>query len=180
VFQALDSLTPFAFADSLHRFSPIISDLNVEPGGNFDTEFRVDYDPVRGQTTAIGTLVKIRPYKQSFLTLADFSAVNIPAMSPANLGVIEPRSNQIRAMAGYGDLTSKGWSGLFGFSYDISQQVFQNQVIQMTYNGSCCGIGFMYRRLSLGTVRNENQFGVVFHIANLGSFGNVRRQESIF
>lgn len=180
VFQALDSLTPFAFADSLHRFSPIISDLNVEPGGKFDTEFRVDYDPVRGQTTAIGTLVKVRPYKQSFLTLADFSAVNIPATSPANPGVIEPRSNQIRAMAGYGDLTSKGWSGLFGFSYDISESVFQNQVIQMTYNGSCCGIGFMYRRLSLGTVRNENQFGVVFHIANLGSFGNVRRQESIF
>ena len=180
VFQALDSLTPFAFADSLHRFSPIISDLNVEPGGNLDTEFRVDYDPVRGQTTAIGTLVKVRPYKQYFLTLADFSAVNIPATSPANPGVIEPRSNQVRAMAGYGDMTSKGWSGLVGFSYDISQQVFQNQIIQMTYNGSCCGIGFMYRRLSLGTVRNENQFGIVFHIANLGSVGNVRKQESIF
>ena len=180
VFQALDSLTPFAFADSLHRFSPIISDLRVEPGGHFDTEFRVDYDPKRGQATAIGTLLKIRPYKQSFLTLADFSAVNIPPTSPANPGVIEPRSDQIRAMAGYGDLTTKGWSGLFGFSYDISQQVFQNQVVQLTYNGSCCGIGFEYRRLSLGTVRNENEFGVVFHIANLGSFGNVRRQESIF
>lgn len=180
VFQALDSLTPFAFADSLHRFSPLISDLRIEPGRHFDTQFRVDFDPERARLTAIGTLLKIRPYKESFLTLAHFSTINIPPTSPVNPLIYLPRSNQIRAMAGYGDSTRKGWSGLFGLSYDISQRVFQNQVIQLTYNGSCCGIGFEYRRLSLGPVRNENQFGVVFRIANLGSFGNVRRQESIF
>jgi LPS-assembly protein len=62
----------------------------------------------------------------------------------------------------------------------VSQSIFQSQVAQISYNGSCCGIGFEYRRLSLGTVRNENQFRVVFLIANLGSFGNLRRQETIF
>lgn len=180
VFQALDSLTPFAFADTLHRFSPIISDLRVDPGERFDTEFRVDFDPQRGQMTAIGSLVKIRPYKKSFFTLAHFSAINIPPISPANPPVFEPYSNQIRALFGYGDSTRPGWNTDFGFSYDISQQLFQNQVAQISYNGSCCGIGFEYRRLALGQVRNENEFGLVFRIANIGSFGNVRRQESIF
>ncbi|MGC1104988.1 MAG: LPS assembly protein LptD [Candidatus Acidiferrales bacterium] len=179
VFQALDSLTPFAFEDSLHRFSPIISDLRVEPGGHFDTEVRVDFDPKRGQMTAIGTLLKIKPYKESFLTLAHFSTINIPPISPA-VPPVEPYSNQVRALVGYGDLTRRGWNSEFGFSYDISEQVFQNQIAQISYNGSCCGIGFEYRRLSLGPVRNENQFGLVFRIANIGSFGNVRRQESIF
>lgn len=180
VFQALDSLTPFAFADSLHRFSPIISDLRIEPGGHFDTEVRLDFDPQRGQMTAIGTLLKIKPYKESFFTLAHFSTINIPPVSPANPPVFEPYSNQVRALFGYGDLTRRGWNTEFGFSYDISQQLFQNQVAQFSYNGSCCGIGFEYRRLALGQVRNENQFGLVFRIANIGSFGNVRRQESIF
>lgn len=180
VFQALDSITPFAFADTLHRLSPIISDLRVEPGGRFDTEFRVDFDPKRGQMTAVGSLVKIRPYKRSFFTLAHFSTVNIPPTSPANPPVFEPYSNQIRALFGYGDFTHPGWSTDFGFSYDIGQQLFQNQVAQISYNGSCCGIGFEYRRLALGQVRNENEFGLVFRIANIGSFGNVRRQESIF
>lgn len=180
VFQALDSLTPFAFADTLHRFSPLISDLRVEPGGHFDTEFRVDFDPKRGQMTAIGTLLKVKPYKETFLTLAHFSTINIPPVSPTIPPFPEPYSNQVRALFGYGDLTRRGWNTEFGFSYDISQQVFENQVAQVSYNGSCCGIGLEYQRLSLGTVRNENEWGVVFRIANIGSFGNIRRQQGIF
>jgi LPS-assembly protein len=180
VFQALDSLTPFAFEDSLHRFSPIVSDLRFSPAGRFDTEVRVDFDPKRGQMTAIGTLVKIRPYKQSFLTLAHFSTINIPPISPAVPPVYEPYSNQVRALFGYGDPTRRGWNTEFGFGYDISQQVFENQVAQFSYNGSCCGIGFEYQRLSLGTVRDENEWGFVFRVANIASFGNIRRQQSIF
>jgi LPS-assembly protein len=180
VFQALDSLTPFAFADSLHRFSPIISDLRIEPGGRFDTQVRADFDPQRGQLTAVGTLLKIRPYRESFMTVGQFSTINIPQTSPASPGVVEPWSNQVRALIGYGGLNRPGWNSALGFSYDISQRLFQNQVVQLSYNGSCCGIGFEYRRLALGNVRNENQFRVVFLIANIGSFGNLRRQEAIF
>ena len=50
----------------------------------------------------------------------------------------------------------------------------------MNYNGSCCGIGFEVRRFSFGTIRNENLYMAVFRIANLGSVGNLRRQEKIF
>lgn len=180
IFQALDSLTPFAFADSLHRFSPIISDLRIQPGGRYDTQVRADFDPKRGQLTAVGTLLKIRPYRQSFVTVGQFSTLNIPQTSAANPGIVEPWSNQARALLGYGGLNRPGWNGALGFSYDITQRLFQNQVVQLSYNGSCCGIGFEYRRLALGNVRNENQFRVVFLIANIGSFGNLRRQEAIF
>ena len=168
------------FRSSLHHLSPIISDLRIDPGGRFDTQFRVDFDPERNRLTAIGSLVKIRPYRESFLTLADFSTVSIPTASSINPGILLPRSNQVRALVGYGSLNRRGWNTALGFSYDVSQSLFQSQVAQLSYNGSCCGIGFEYRRLSLGAVRNENQFRVVFLIANLGSFGNLRRQESIF
>src|ERR1035441_6605119 len=43
VFQALDSITPFAFADELRHFSPIDSDLRVTPGGAYDVEVRLHY-----------------------------------------------------------------------------------------------------------------------------------------
>jgi len=182
VFQTLDEITPFAFTDSPRRFSPIVSDLVIEPGKHFDTEFIVNFDPKRNQLTAIGTLLKLKPYKQSFLTLAHFSTTNLPTPpdeNPPNF-VFQPRSNQVRALVGYGDLTRIGFNATAGLSYDFTQQAFQNQILEASYNGSCCGFGFEYRRFSFGTIRNENQYLVVFRIANVGSAGTLRKAEKIF
>ena len=65
-------------------------------------------------------------------------------------------------------------------NYDLRQDVLLQQAFQISYNGSCCGISFEYRRLALGAVRNENQFRVALLIANFGSFGTLRRQEGLF
>ncbi len=75
VFQTTDALTPFAFASQPYQFSPIVSDLRIEPGKHFDTQFIVNFDPRHGQLNAIGTLLKLKPYKESFFTLAHFSVV---------------------------------------------------------------------------------------------------------
>ncbi len=172
VFQALNSLTAFAFADAPRRFSPLVSDVRVTPGGRYDAEFRWDYDPVRGKLTTVGTLVKLRPYREFFLTLAHFALRSDP--------VLQPKSNQIRALVGYGETNRRGWNAAFGFSYDVRQAFLQNQLVQVSYNGACCGIAFEYRRIALGPVRTENQFRVALIIANIGTFGNLRRQEKIF
>jgi LPS-assembly protein len=172
VFQALDSITPFAFADEPRRFSPIDSDLRITPGGDYDAEVRLDYDPVRQRLTTAGTLIKIRPVQNFNFTVAHFSI--------DNSAVLQPVANQIRALVGYGDINRRGWNAAFGFSYDVDQNVLQNQLIQVSYNGSCCGIALEYRRLALGPIRTENQFRVALIIANIGAFGNLRRQERIF
>jgi LPS-assembly protein len=65
-------------------------------------------------------------------------------------------------------------------NYDLKLQYLQYQTFQISYNGSCCGLSFEYRRLALGNVRNENQFRVALLIANFGSFGTLRRQEGLF
>lgn len=180
IFQTLDSLTPFAFADQPRNFSPLVSDLRVDPGRHYDTELIVNYDPNRNRLTAIGTLLKLKPYKQSFLTLAHFSVLNLPLNPLPPPPNFEQRSNQVRVLGGYGDLNRRGWNATFGTSYDFTQQVFQNQIAEVTYNGACCGIGFEFSRFSFGSIRNENQYSVVFRIANLGSAGNLRRQEKVF
>lgn len=180
VFQTLVTFTPFAFADQRRRLSPIVSDLKITPGKHFDTQFIVNYDPVRNRTTAIGTLLKYKPYKESFLTLSHFSVLNLPLNPQPPPPNFEQRSNQIRALVGYGEPNRRGWNMMFGASYDFTQEEFQNQIVEASYNGSCCGIGFEYRRFSFGNIRNENQYSFVFRIANIGSAGNMRKQEKIF
>jgi LPS-assembly protein len=172
VFQALDSITPFAFADEQRHFSPIDSVLRITPGGAYDAELRLDYDTVHHRISTAGTLLKLRPYENFNFTVAHFSI--------DNSSVLQPLANQIRALAGYGDVEHRGWNAAVGFSYDVKQQIVQNQLVQAGYNGSCCGIALEYRRLALGPIRTENQFRVALVIANLGAIGNLRRQEKIF
>jgi LPS-assembly protein len=172
MFAALNTLTPFAFADGPRDFSPILSDIRVSPGGRYDAQFRVDYDISRGKMTALGTLLNLRPYRAAFLTLAHFA-------TQAN-ETLQPRSNQVRALVGWGEINRRGVNASFAFSYDVNQEFFQNQVAQVSWNGSCCGIAVEFRRLALGPLRSENQFRIALLVANIGTFGNLRRAEKIF
>ena len=179
VFQALDSITPFAFADEPRHFSPINSDLVISPGGRYDAEVRLDYDTVRGRITTAETLLRIRPTENFNFTVAQFSVDNTAVLPPHNAD-LQPPANQVRAQVGYGSSRRRGWSTQGGFGYDVKQNVLQNQFVEVSYNGSCCGISLEYLRISLGEIRTENQFRVSLNIANIGTIGNLRHEEKIF
>ena len=172
VFQALDSLTPFAFASTPRNWSPIVSDVKLTPGGRYDAESIIEYDPQLNKVTTIGTLLKVKPYSQFFATVADFRLQGDP--------IVQPTSHQIRGIIGYGDLVRKGLNLSAGVSYDILTDTLLNQFVQVSYNGGCCGLSVEYGRFNLATVRSENQFRVALILANIGTFGNLRRQEKIF
>jgi LPS-assembly protein len=172
VFQALDSVTPFAFALGPRNSSPIVSDFKITPAGRYDTEQILEYDPQLHKITTIGTLVKVKPYKEFFATVAHFRLQADP--------ILQPLSNQVRVLMGYGSETRKGFNVTTGVSYDITNSSLQNQLVQFSYNGNCCGLAVEYRRIALGNVRTDNQFRVAFIIANIGNFGNLHHQERIF
>jgi LPS-assembly protein len=172
VLQSLNSITPFAFATGPRNSSPIVSDFKITPGGKYDAEQIIEYDPQLNKIVAEGSLLKVKPYSEFFATVAHFHIQDDP--------LLQPLSNQIRALVGYGSFNRKGFNFTGGVSYDIQNSALQNQIMQITYNGSCCGLSFEYRRIALGEVRTENQFRVAFTIANIGTFGNLRRQEKIF
>jgi len=172
VFQALDSITPFAFALGPVNWSPIVSDFKITPGGLYDAEQILEYDPQLHKITTIGTLLKVKPYREFFATIAHF---RLQANS-----ALQPLSNQVRALVGYGSETRPGFNFTTGISYDFANQALQNQLVQVSYNGSCCGLAVEYRRIALGQVRTENQFRIAFIVANIGTFGNLRHQEKIF
>ncbi len=172
VFEALDSITPFAFAATARDWSPIVSDVKLTPGDRYDAESIIEYDPQLKKVTTIGTLLKVKPYSQFFATVADFRLQGNP--------LVQPTSHQIRGIVGYGDLVRKGFNTSAGVSYDILNNTLLSQFVQVSYNGGCCGLSVEYGRFNFATVRSENQFRVGLILANIGTFGNLRRQEKIF
>ena len=73
----------------------------------------------------------------------------------------------------------RGFSLGFQSVYDFRIGVMQFATTQVSWNSDCCGLSFQYRRFSFGT-RNENQWRVAFAVANIGSFGTLKRQERIY
>jgi len=194
VFQALDSISPFAFAFGPRSWSPILSDFKITPGGPYDLEQILQYDPQNQRLVTVGTLIKAKPYREFFSTVAYFRLNDNPALSdiaglpppatcvPTNqiCAFQQPLSNQIRALTGYGSENRKGLNFIGGVGYDFTNKTLQNQIVQASYNGSCCGLALEYRRINIAQVRTENQFRVAFIIANIGTFGNLRHREKIF
>jgi len=179
VFQSLDSISPFAFAFGPRNWSPILSDFKITPGGPYDLEQILQYDPQIQRLVTIGTLMKVKPYREFFVTTAFFRLNDNPPPVPST-NFQQPLSSQIRALAGYGSETRKGFNIITGAGYDFENKTLQNQIVQLSYNGNCCGLAVEYRRINLGQVRAENQFRIAFIIANIGAFGNLRHQEKIF
>jgi LPS-assembly protein len=187
VFEAFNSISPFAFAFGPRNWSPIVSDFKVTPGGIYDLEQILQYDPQIQRLVTVGTLLKVKPYREFFSTVAYFRLNDNPVEGdlplsppPGFVPFKQPLSNQVRALLGYGNLTRKGFNFTTGVSYDFTNQTLQSQLVQVSYNGNCCGLALEYRRINLGQVRTENRFTATFIIANIGSFGNLRRQEKIF
>jgi LPS-assembly protein len=186
VFQALDSISPFAFAFGPRNWSPIVSDFKITPGGPYDLEQILQYDPQIQRLVTIGTLIKAKPYREFFGTIAFFrldenpSPSDLASLPPTQTPFSQPLSNQIRALAGYGSESRKGFNFTGGAGYDFTNKTLQSQIVQASYNGSCCGLAVEYRRINIAQVRTENQFRVAFIVANIGTFGNLRHREKIF
>jgi LPS-assembly protein len=56
----------------------------------------------------------------------------------------------------------------------------QYAAAQGSYNRDCCGLSFEYRHIDVPSVSIENQYRFSFSLANIGTFGNLRRQESLY
>lgn len=172
VLATLVSLTGFAFADRPRRFSPIVSTLKITPGHQYDTEWRLDFDPAQGKFVNSRLTLSTSVWRALRGSLAYFLTRNHP--------VLQPHAHQMGAMFAWGGLNQRGLNAAGAFYWNISKRFFQHQLMQISYNWDCCGVGFEYRRLGLGPLRSENQFRFAFFIANVATIGTMRRQERIF
>jgi LPS-assembly protein len=133
-------------------------------------DWRADYDPLRGGYTNSGVNADYRRPKW-WVSLGHNQVRNDPAVG-AN-------TNQFRGVFGVGNENRRGWMAGFSGYYDYTLKLLRYATTQVTYNTDCCGFSVQYRRFQVPG-RDENQFRVAFVIANIGSFGTLKRQERMF
>jgi LPS-assembly protein len=178
VFTSTADFTGINFLSDLRNFSPIISRLRIETSPRTNTEWDLDYDLKKGRVNASTALVNYRygPFTvgggDAFLRVTDVS------LGAAEAGARD--FHQFRVLFGYGDLQKRGFSAASSFGFDANKGFLQYSTVQTTYNWDCCGLSVEYRRFALGLVRNENQFRFAFSLANVGAFGNLKRQERLY
>jgi len=184
VFLTTALLTPFAFDAERRGFSPLTSVVRIAPFAAFDGDWRLDVDAHRGAVSASAFTGNFHLGKTFFSgthflirTPLGLLASNSPLQLAANG---QTSFNQLRFSTGYGNPQEEGFSGAVAAAYDARQGLLQYTTVQTTYNWDCCGFAIQYRRFALASVRRENQFRVAFTLANVGSFGNLKRQERIY
>ncbi len=179
VLATLD-ITPFEFLDRPRNYSPIVSELRINPRGGIGIEWRADYDPLRGRIVNSSFSGDFHFAKYYFSVGHNEVAGYDPKYAPDVINKnLFPQADQMRGTVGFGDQNRRGWNGAFTSSYDIRQGVTQYMAGQATYNTDCCGFSFQWRRFTFGTL-NDNQYRLALTIANVGSFGTLKKQERLF
>jgi len=163
-------LTPFTFLDGPRTYSPIVSALRAQPKWNIALEWRTDYDPARHGIVASTASADWR--KGAFFVSVGQTEVHSDT-------TLLPSENQTRASVGLGNSTRRGWNAAFVAVYDNKVGILDFAIMQATYNTDCCGFSVQLVRYDFGT-RDETQYRFAFAVANLGSFGTLKRQERLF
>ena len=185
VLTSSTEFTGIAFLTGPRNWSPIVSKLRVQTTANTDIQWELDYDTRQGTINASTAFVDYRfgdifiGGSQAFFRVPGILALDSSGVTPA------PDFNQYRVLLGYGHPNKQGPSAGVSVGIDQHLNYLQYAAAQTSYNWDCCGFSFEYRRFTLGSitigsVRNENEFRFALTLANIGTFGNMRRQERLF
>ena len=166
-------LTPYSFINGRRSYSPIVSVLRGSPVNRVSFTWETDYDPLLKRFVDSSFTVDVR-VKRYFV-----SAGSDQLRPEANIIGNPGNQNQFRTTFGYGDPNRKGWNAAFSSVYDFRLGLLEYGVAQVTYNTDCCGLSVQIRRFDFAS-RVENQYLLSFSIANIGSVGNLKKQERLF
>jgi LPS-assembly protein len=179
VLASTADLTGIAFLFEPRAWSPIISTVRVQTTANTDVQWQLDYDSIRGRISSSATFLEYRLGEYfagvSHAFFRQPPSTTVPSISNAPIVF-----DQIRYLIGYGHPNKRGLAGGFSMGYDTDLNLLQYAAGQSSYNWDCCGLSFEYRHLNVPGVNVENQYRFAFTLANIGTFGNLRRQERLY
>jgi LPS-assembly protein len=180
VLETSAAFTGIAFLSDERRWSPLISRLRVQTSPRSEAEWNLDYDFKKGHVTSSETIVN---YHFGNVTVGGSdNYLNTPSViSEATHQAELSQFHQFRVLLGYGSLSKRGFSAMSNLGFDANAVFLQYGSLQSTYNWDCCGVSLGYRRFALFSVKRvENEYFFQFSLANIASFGNLRRQERLF
>jgi LPS-assembly protein len=172
-------LTGVAFLNGPRNDSPLISRLKVRTSEHMDFEWDADYDFKTHRLDASNVFADYR--RDNVFGSVGYSTLQaLNGTFTADLASQVTKYNLLRLLLGYGAPTKRGLSAAANAGYDFTQNALQYGGIETSYNWDCCGLVVEYRRLALGSVRNETLYSFNFTLAGVGGAGNLTHSERIF
>jgi len=170
VLDATADVTAYSFLLGPRTYSPVASILRANPVGGFTFQWMADYDPLYRRIVDMSLEVGYR-FKNYYFNAGDNEVHSNPLLTPY--------ADQYHFTLGLGDPQHRGWNAAGSVAYDVRQNKALYETAQITYNTDCCGFSAEYRRINVG-LRDETQFFVAFAIANVGTFGTLKKQDRLF
>jgi LPS-assembly protein len=170
MFAATADLSAYAFLLGPRSSSPVVSVLRASPLNGLGVNWQADYDPRFHAIVDSGFAVDYH-WRKYFFSAGDYEVHTNP--------LLVPYANQYRARVQYGDPNNRGWNAGVEAVYDYRKRVLEYTTTLVTYNTDCCGFNVEYRRYNAG-LRDESRIMFSFSIANVNTFGNLKKQDRLF
>jgi LPS-assembly protein len=180
VFQATADTTAYAFLMGPRSYSPIVTKLRASPINGVGMQWLADFDPLYRRIVNSNLSLDYR-WSTYFVSAGHNMIRHEPFVDEAGnrKHVLAPAANQFTGRVDYGDANRRGFNAGFNAIYDYREHILRSATWQVTYNTDCCGMSVQLGRISAG-VRNETLFRIAFSIANVGTFGTLRKQDRLF
>jgi LPS-assembly protein len=169
IFYPLDTLTGFSNTTVQRNLAPLSGVARVAPNGTISQELRLDYDT---RFQRLRDLSISNNWQQGKFFLAG-TYFKIQALEPGTYD-----QDHIQGQIAYGS-AQRGLSGSLTMSYNIQSGSLLNSHSRLNYMWDCCGLSLEFQQFALG-LRTETRFTFSFTLKGLGSFGNIKRPESLF
>ena len=188
IFSTTLDFSGIAFLTEPREISPLISRLRVRSSEHTDVEW--DFDLDTGAKRFTSNNVYVDAHEGNYFGGLSYARLNAPGRfytvtidnnnQQSLLGSAVSDFSQLRILLGYGQPAKPGLSIAANTGLDLKLTTVQYGALQVNYNWNCCGLAVEYRKYELGNVRNENAYKFNFTLANIGTAGNLRRQQSLF
>jgi LPS-assembly protein len=169
IFYPLDTLTGFSNTSIERNLSPVSVVARFSPKPGISHDLRTDYD------TRLKKLrdVSLSTFWQEGKVFIAGTYFKTKAIEPGSI-----EHDQLQAQAGYGS-PLLGLSASLTLSYNIHTSELLNSQTRLNYMWDCCGLSMEFQQFSLG-LRTESRISFSFTLKGIGSFGNIKRPESLF
>lgn len=169
MFYPLDTLTGFALTGIERNLAPTSLVLRLTPKSGISHDVRADYD-TKLQHLRDASWSTYWQQGKVFVAGTYFKTYAL------ELGTY--KSDQIQGQVGYGR-PMQGLSASVTFSYNFQTAQLLNSNSRINYMWDCCGLAVEFQQYALG-LRTETRFSFSFTLKGIGSFGNLKRPESLF
>ena len=169
VFTSTADISAYAFLVGPRSTSPVVSMLRASPVGSLGVQWQAEYDSHYGRIVDSDFSVDYRWGGKYHVSAGHDEVRNL----------IAPAANQFRTRFDYGDANRRGLNAGVESVYDYRQAVLRYVTAQVTYNTDCCGLSVQYREYNTG-IGVVPQLRIAFSIANVGTFGTLRKQDRLF